>query len=192
MKALFLKSNLYVQTWKDLQTYFIEKCYRTMQVLCIKAYMCFHLCTYTCKRMGRILNTSNAVKSLSLWKEVGMKVTWEGRGCSSLTLFADVCIVWIFCETIFFYDLHILFYFILFYFIYFLSCTHRMCKFLDQGSNLHHSSDNTRSLTCWATRELPDQCILESHKRKQWRAHGVFSWTQITRNCLHCRNNLPR
>ena len=120
MKALFLKSNLYVQTWKDLQTYFIEKCYRTMQVLCIKAYMCFHLCTYTCKRMGRILNTSNAVKSLSLWKEVGMKVTWEGRGCSSLTLFADVCIVWIFCETIFFYDLHILFYFILFYFILFI------------------------------------------------------------------------
>ena len=29
-----------------------------------------------------------------------------------------------------------------------------MQKFLGQGSNLHHSSDNPRSLTCLATREL--------------------------------------
>ena len=29
-----------------------------------------------------------------------------------------------------------------------------MCKFLGQRSNLYHSSINTGSLTCWATREL--------------------------------------
>ena len=32
---------------------------------------------------------------------------------------------------------------------------HSMWKFLGQGSNSHHSSDNARSLNCWATRELP-------------------------------------
>ena len=32
---------------------------------------------------------------------------------------------------------------------------HSMQNFLGQGSNSYHSGDNTRSLTCWATRELP-------------------------------------
>ena len=42
-----------------------------------------------------------------------------------------------------------------------------MWKFLGQGSNACHSSDpshcrdNTRSLTCWATRELPEVNTLE-------------------------------
>ena len=34
------------------------------------------------------------------------------------------------------------------------SHAHNMQKFPGQGLNLHHSSDNTRSLTCWATREF--------------------------------------
>ena len=48
----------------------------------------------------------------------------------------------------------------LFFFFLFGGCTHSMWKLLGQGSNLHHcsdsshSSDNARSFTCWATREL--------------------------------------
>ena len=50
-----------------------------------------------------------------------------------------------------------------FYFLFF-DCTHGMWKFPDQGLNLHHSnnlshcSDNARSLTFLAARELP--CII--------------------------------
>ena len=41
----------------------------------------------------------------------------------------------------------------LFYFIFF-GHAYGMWKFPGQGSNLHYSSNNTGSLTCWATREL--------------------------------------
>ena len=40
-------------------------------------------------------------------------------------------------------------------------CTLGMWKFLGQGSNLRHSSDNPGSLTCWATRELPFDFLKE-------------------------------
>ena len=46
-------------------------------------------------------------------------------------------------------QLHLVF---IFYFIF--GCAHRMRKFLGQGMNLCHSSDNARSLTHQATREL--------------------------------------
>ena len=42
---------------------------------------------------------------------------------------------------------------------FFYGCTHSMQKFLGQGSNLHHSSDNARSLTHWATRELQQNIL---------------------------------
>ena len=35
-------------------------------------------------------------------------------------------------------------------------CAQGMWKFLGQGLNLCHRSDHARSLTCWATRELPN------------------------------------
>ena len=44
-------------------------------------------------------------------------------------------------------------------------CAQGLWKFLGQGLTLHHSSDqrhssdNTRSLTCWATRELPGEIL---------------------------------
>ena len=38
--------------------------------------------------------------------------------------------------------------------------THSTWMFLQQGPNLSHSSDNARSLTCCATRELPDNYFL--------------------------------
>ena len=41
-----------------------------------------------------------------------------------------------------------------FFFFFFFGCTHSTQKFLSQGSNLPHSSDNTISLTCWGTSEL--------------------------------------
>ena len=50
----------------------------------------------------------------------------------------------------------LLFFFLFFFFFFFFffghACT--MGKFPGQGSNLRHSSDNVRSSTCWATREL--------------------------------------
>ena len=42
----------------------------------------------------------------------------------------------------------------LFFFFFFFPCTCGIRKFLGQGSNLSHSSDNTGSLTHWATGEL--------------------------------------
>ena len=42
--------------------------------------------------------------------------------------------------------------------VWFFGCIHGMWKFLSQGSNQHHSSDHTRSLTRWATRELLHKC----------------------------------
>ena len=44
----------------------------------------------------------------------------------------------------------------LFVFFFFFSCTHGMQKFPGQGSDLYHSSDNARSLTDCATRELQE------------------------------------
>ena len=41
-----------------------------------------------------------------------------------------------------------------------INCAHSMQKFLGQGLNLPHSSDNTGSLTRWATRELPGLLLL--------------------------------
>jgi len=38
--------------------------------------------------------------------------------------------------------------------LFFSGHAHSMRKFWDQGSNPHHSSDNTGPLTCCATREL--------------------------------------
>lgn len=35
-----------------------------------------------------------------------------------------------------------------------IASTHYMHKFLGKGLNLHHSSDNARSLACGTTREL--------------------------------------
>ena len=49
-------------------------------------------------------------------------------------------------------------------FVYF-TCTRDMCRFPGQGSNLHHSndpshcSDGARSLTCCATRKLPNSAL---------------------------------
>ena len=40
-------------------------------------------------------------------------------------------------------------------FFFFFCCICGMLKFQGQGQNLCHSSDNARSLTCCATRELP-------------------------------------
>ena len=40
------------------------------------------------------------------------------------------------------------------YYFFFFGCAQGMWKFLGQGLNLSHSSDNARSLTCWASREL--------------------------------------
>ena len=39
-------------------------------------------------------------------------------------------------------------------FFFFFGHVHSMHKFPSQGSNLHHSSDNTGSLTYWATNKL--------------------------------------
>ena len=45
------------------------------------------------------------------------------------------------------------FYFFLLFFSF--GHAHSMCKILGKGLNLHHSSDNIRSLTCYAMRKLP-------------------------------------
>ena len=44
--------------------------------------------------------------------------------------------------------------FFFFFFFFFFSQTHSMWKILDHGLNPCHRSNNTRSLTCWTTREL--------------------------------------
>ena len=47
------------------------------------------------------------------------------------------------------------------YTFFFFGCAHSMRKFLGQGSNLRHSSDNTGSLTCCTTmdHEREDTCV---------------------------------
>ena len=55
----------------------------------------------------------------------------------------------------------------------------QMWKSPDQGLNLHHScdpsnSDNARSLTSWATRELPKVLLLFAF----YFVYGVYSWAQ--------------
>ena len=58
---------------------------------------------------------------------------------------------------------------------YFFGQAHGMRKSLGQGSNTHHSnlshcSDNTGSLTCYATREFPRVKLLKAQNKKLLKA----------------------
>ena len=63
-----------------------------------------------------------------------------------------------------------------------------MQKFLGQGLNLHHSSDpsrcndSARSLTCWATRELPRAWIVIGHacKGEETKPRPKCEWSEET------------
>ena len=70
-----------------------------------------------------------------------------------------------------------------FLFLFFCGCVHRTLKFPGQGSNLNHCSDNTRSLTCYATGELPGLLVFEvaSH---HFRPH---LWRKVVYNILSNR-----
>ena len=64
--------------------------------------------------------------------------------------------------------LSLLVYVALFGLVWFTGYPCGMWKFLGQGWNLHHSSDNARSLTHWATRELPHVGFLWSESDSEF------------------------
>ena len=71
---------------------------------------------------------------------------------------------------IFYIYLYILYIYLYIYFFFLFLLAQGLWKFQDQGSNPHHSynqshsSDNARSLTHWVTRELPE-LIYKSQQR---------------------------
>ena len=91
----------------------------------------------------------------------------------------------------------------LWFFCLFFCCTVGMWKFMNQGwnpchsSNLSHYSD-TRSLTCWPTKELLTLLLLNKfHDLVQSGAHGVvlivsswmLSWTIQKQHILEVQSN---
>ena len=95
-----------------------------------------------------------------------MSFYWNGDLISTKVIIDRENLVWPFCylfsvALVFlflpFFLLLLLFFFFNFYFF---GCACSMWKFPGQGSNLCHSSDNIRSLTHWATREIPVLCFV--------------------------------
>ena len=62
-------------------------------------------------------------------------------------------------------------------FFFSLGHAHGMQKFLGQGFNPHHSSDNARSLICWAIRDLLASCFKSITLATKWR--GNYSRARV-------------
>ena len=94
-------------------------------------------------RKWSVIVTRNGPRALKWSSASSLSITWEHQSTWShlilTVLQGDMVIIFIFS----------------------FGCAWGVQKFSDQGSNPHHSSnpshssENTRSLTCWAARELP-------------------------------------
>lgn len=71
---------------------------------------------------------------------------------------------------------------------FFFGCTCGMWKFLGQGSNPCHSSDNTGSLTRYAPHE--NNCVYLNLKRSSWSSHCGALETNLTSN-LEVLGSIP-
>ena len=79
----------------------------------------------------------------------------------------------------------LIFYFLLFIYLFIFCSPCGMLK-SGQGLNLHHSSENTRPLTCWATRELTNSSLREIDNERDHRLGtehdplGKRRWVRFT------------
>ena len=104
-------------------------------------------------------------------------ITYEESKPESQSQHSDSCLSDpIACFSYCFYCCLLVYVFIYLFTYLFIGHAHGMKKFLSQTSNPYHNNDNARSLTCWATRELPFILVFilsNTFLYKSWKLQGV-------------------